>query len=57
MRCNKREKEDAYNDATGLWSLGSLATNTSATLTITSTVAAGTAGQIITNRVNVATVS
>jgi len=47
----------SYVDATGIWSVGSLAVNASASLTITATIDAGTLGSIVTNTASVTATS
>jgi uncharacterized repeat protein (TIGR01451 family) len=45
--------QGTYTSTTGLWTVGSLATAASATLTITATVDSGTGGMTITNTANI----
>ena len=45
----------AYNSGSGLWNIGSIASGSSATINITATVDAGTAGSTITNTTSAAT--
>jgi uncharacterized repeat protein (TIGR01451 family) len=44
-----------YNSASGLWTIGSLASGASATLTLAGTINADTAGDVVTNSVTAAT--
>jgi len=46
----------SYDPATGLWTLGTLAADSSTTLTLTVTVQEGTRGEIVTNRARVVAV-
>ena len=45
--------QGSYDDSTGLWTVGDLPNTAGATLTLTTTVAAGAAGQTITNTAGV----